>query len=193
MFEIGKIFTNKEEKKELIVALTGKQKNLLEIKDEIITELNLTDFPCKIYMLEQKILDYYKIRRPIHILEADLSKIFSQLPESSELYKIDDKKVIFKPISKFPPVIRDLAFIIDKKIPAKEIISEITKIDKNVFIVDLFDEFESKKFGVNMKNIAFHVWYNSLEKTLPEKEINSLTKKITDVICKKYNAKIRDF
>lgn len=185
IFEIGDCFTKDKEFTQLAIAETGKNKKSLENLIVYLKEkLGLKELRLELFEVEQKILDKYKIRKKIIFARIDLEDIVPKLDKLPLEYKIIDKKVKYKPISRFAPTVRDLAFIADTKVDSNNIADDIKKVDNNILIVELFDEFVSEKFGKNKKNIAFHIWFqkSDVEKTI---------KDIIELISKKYSAKLR--
>ncbi|MCX6806915.1 MAG: phenylalanine--tRNA ligase subunit beta [Candidatus Berkelbacteria bacterium] len=185
VFEIENCFTKDKEFTQLIIAQNGSNKKQIEgLVSNIQTK-------CEILSVDQKILDYYKIRRPVIYTRIDIESLVSQIKKIPQKYNIDFKQIKYQPISKFPPTVRDLAFIVDKKVDTSKIIEEIKNTDKKILIVELFDEFMSDKFGSNKKNVAYHIWIQDLEKSPNEKEVNSIVDKILRRIEKKFSAKLR--
>ena len=192
IFEIGKVFhthgltqknsrTNAEEKWQLGILTTNKKANNIK---SILNQLNIS---TDIISADQKILDYLKIRKKVKYIVIDLNKI--KISAKDYLTKISNQK--YKKVSEFPPTVRDLAFIVDKKIDANQIQTQISHLDSHVLLVDLFDEFTSDKFGKNKKNIAYHIWLQNLKKPMNAREVDKITKEIINKIEKKYQAKLR--
>ncbi|MDA2936595.1 phenylalanine--tRNA ligase subunit beta, partial [Patescibacteria group bacterium AH-259-L05] len=99
---------------------------------------------------------------------------------------------IYFPISQYPPIKRDLAFLIDKKVPWGQVVREIKDIDPLIDEIELFDIYESKRFGAK-RNIAFHIVYQSYKRTLTSEEIDKIQKNIGKVLEHKFKAQLRDF
>jgi len=194
-FEIGNVFNKSQEKKQLILATTGNPAIFKAIISSFQQEFKINHLPFKISAPDQKNLDYFKIRKPISILEIDLDNLYQmiKIPISQLKSPIFWQKPHFRPISKFPPTIRDFAFIINKKISAQKVATEIKKTSPSVFLVELFDEYISDKFGKDMKNLAFHVWLSDEKKTLSDAEVVKISQAISKKIKNKFNAKLRDF
>ena len=94
-------------------------------------------------------------------------------------------------MSKFPAVTRDLAFIVDRKVNVENLANDIYCVSNLINRVELFDEFASNKFGKDKKNIAYHIYLQSTEKTLNDPEAEKIINKIIMNIEKKYLAKLR--
>ena len=97
------------------------------------------------------------------------------------LVRMATEEVEYRPISKYPAVKRDIAVFVPLKTKVIEIMDVIENTAGMLLIdTDLFDIYESEEKG--RKSFAFHLIFQSQEKTLSEKEINGLMNKITDAI-----------
>lgn len=181
IFEIEKVFEKDAEKWQLAVVTVGKPENMLS---SALQSLNLQ---VKIENVDQKVLDAYKIRRPVKFFICDVDKI--NIKKNKLKNEISENK--YQLISKFPPTIRDLAFIVNNKKDTLEIEKEIRQISENILLVELFDEFSSDKFGKDSKNIAYHVWIQNMSDPVSEKESQEIVSKIIQLVENKFKAKLR--
>lgn len=99
----------------------------------------------------------------------------------------------YEKIPKYPSAVRDLAFVVDSKILYNNIKKEIKNFSSLVKEVQLFDIYEGEGLGKNKKNLAFHIIYQSLDRTLTAAEIEAEQKKLIKILEKKFFAQIRDF
>ena len=101
-------------------------------------------------------------------------------------------KVVSKEISKFPPVKRDLALLIDAKTPFSEIekiaFASEKKLLKEVY---LFDVYEGKNLEAGKKSYAASFILQDKEKTLNDKQIDAIMQKIITNLEEKLGAKLR--
>ncbi len=103
-----------------------------------------------------------KIKKPFVIFEIDFDKLF----------EIKKEKVIFKKISKFPLVARDLAIFVDIKTEVDQVKEVIKKTGgKNLEEIKLFDIFKEEK--KNKKSFAFHLKFSDPQKTLSGEEVEA--------------------
>jgi len=100
-------------------------------------------------------------------------------------------KDMYSPIEKHPAAIRDIAFVVDKKILYNEIRDVFFKSSDLIREVELFDIYEGDKIGKDKKSLAFHVTYQG-ERTFTSEEIDELQKKLIKNLEEKFEAKIRD-
>lgn len=179
VFEIGVVFA-KDEKWQCRIAQVGAQ-NLIK---DALNKLKVNVEPQKI---EQNILQFYKIRRPVFMQIIDLDKIDVEVQD----IETADKKFGFREISKFAPTVRDLAFVVGKNISAEDISKTIKESAKEIFLVELFDEFSSEKLGINMKNLAYHIWMQDTKKPMDAENVEKIIKQIINNIEQKFDAKLR--
>ena len=95
------------------------------------------------------------------------------------------------PISRFPTVSRDLAFVIDKNVTAAEIIKLIKVAGKGIVKeVNVFDVYEGVNIAPNKKSVAINITLNS-DHTLTDKEIVDVMDKIKFELNKKFDIELR--
>ena len=136
-------------------------------------------FMCE---LNKKILNKYSLDTKIYYAEIDISKI--------DISKINTK---YKEVSKFPSSRRDVSMILDSKINFDEIKRLSFSVDKNILKeVNLFDVYQDKSMGNDKKSYAISFMFNDFKKTLTDKHIDQVMKKIIDGFIKELNAQIRD-
>ena len=124
------------------------------------------------------------VKKEVAIAEISLKEFFYLSNEEG------DKQ--FKEYEKFPPAMRDLAFVVDEKILYNDIKEEIENYHEHIKEVELFDIYQGKKLGSGKKNLAFHIIYQS-DKTLTSEEIDKLQQGLIKKLEEKLGAKIRDF
>ena len=119
----------------------------------------------------------------VYVAEINLAKLFS----------FRTKKMGYKEISKFPGIKKDVAFILDKKINASEVIDVIKKAGGKLLTdIKIFDVYTGENVGENEKSIAFSLNFEDMSRTLTEDEVMAVFNNIIDTVSNKLNAKIRD-
>jgi len=101
-------------------------------------------------------------------------------------------KITYIDISKFPAVQRDLAIVVDKNLLYEQVEKATwgAKVNK-LTSVNLFDVFESEKLGINKKSMAVSFTFLDKEKTMTDKDIDSMMSTIIGHYEKELNAEIR--
>lgn len=94
---------------------------------------------------------------------------------------------------KYPPIIRDLAFVVNGKILYNDLRSAILKFNSLIKSVELFDVYIGNKLAADEKSLAFHINYLSAERTLKSEEIDLLQADLINHLAEVYEAKLRDF
>ena len=95
-------------------------------------------------------------------------------------------------VSDYQKVVRDFAFVIDEKYSSGEIISLVKKIDKELIKdVKIFDVYQGDNITSGKKSIAFNVTLEPKDKTLSEKDIEQISKKIISTVQEITGATLR--
>lgn len=90
-----------------------------------------------------------------------------------------EKEKEYRPISKYPAVIRDLAILVPWNIRVVEVLDVVEGAGGKLLIdVDLFDVYEGSEVGAEKKNFAFHLIFQSPDRTLTDKEVDILMQKV---------------
>jgi phenylalanyl-tRNA synthetase beta chain len=101
--------------------------------------------------------------------------------------------VVAKPVSKYPEVKRDLAFLLDEAIIAQDVINCINSaVTKKLVNCSIFDVFSSDKLSKGIKSVAVNLFFQDITRTLEDAEIKADTDNIINHMQTKLNAKLRD-
>jgi phenylalanyl-tRNA synthetase alpha chain len=129
-----------------------------------------------------------------------LAIISMELPDIRLLWSTDErvKKQLhmgtkFVEVSKYPPVIRDISFIVPKTFAPNNYFDLVRDIAGDlVEQVELIDEYSNdEKFGADKKSYAYRIIYRSSERTLTNEEVDVLHKKIEEETVKEFSATVR--
>ncbi len=94
-------------------------------------------------------------------------------------------------LPKFPAVSRDLAFVIDEEIEYNDISQELQPSGGLVAKIELFDVYRGEELGEGKKSLAFHIWYQSPERTLTSQEVEEAEKVMIQRMSERFAAKVR--
>jgi phenylalanyl-tRNA synthetase beta chain len=124
----------------------------------------------------------YDISSALFVLEFDVST----------LMQAADNNFTFKPISKFPDVYRDSAFLIDHEVSAEAILSTLQGTKSNLIEnITLFDVYSGKGIPEGKKSVAIRVNYRSNERTLTDEEITKVHNRLVKTMDKSLSAQLR--
>jgi len=130
-----------------------------------------------------KKLQAFGIKQGVQYIQFDVAGI---------LNAYQSKKVVYKEVSKYPSIERDLALVIDKATPFALIESSIAEAKVEALSsTRVFDIFESDKLGEGKKSVAINFVFNALDKTLTDVEIDAMMKKLIQLFEKNIQAEIR--
>ena len=131
------------------------------------------------------------------------NKILKKFDIEQEVYYADmDWKVLMKEtakvkvqqeeISKFPPVKRDLALLVDNSVRFADIEKVAYDTDRRLLrSVNLFDVYEGKNLPQGKKSYAISLIIQDTEKTLVDKQIDNLMQKFVKAFESKLGATLR--
>jgi len=96
------------------------------------------------------------------------------------------------PVPSYPPVLEDLAVVVDETLPASDVEAVIHKAGGSLLVdVRLFDLYRGDQVGPGKKSLAYSLTYQSPEKTLTDKVIAKVRKKIVRALEKELGAALR--
>lgn len=123
------------------------------------------------------------IEKNVYVAEINLDK----------LLKNRVSKLKYKEVSKYPKVVKDLAFIVEKNINSEDIVKVIKKSGgKTLTNIEVFDLYTGENVKENEKSIAYSLTFEDMNKTLSDEEVMLIFNKIINDVEVKLNAKLRD-
>ncbi|MBV8255918.1 MAG: phenylalanine--tRNA ligase subunit beta [Chitinophaga sp.] len=128
-------------------------------------------------------LKQFDIKQPVWFADFNWDKMIGLLQKSDNFYK---------EIPRFPAVRRDLALVLDRQVKFAAV-EAAAKAVKSPLLQDinLFDVFESEKLGANKKSYAVSFTFLDSQKTLTDKEIDSVMDKLVKNFQTQLQAEIR--
>jgi len=120
----------------------------------------------------------------------DIRLLWSDDPRVKKQLHMGQK---FVEVSKYPPVVRDISFIVPKTFSPNDYFDLVRDIAGDlVEQVELIDEYANDaKFGADKKSYAYRITYRSSERTLTNDEVDALHKKIEEATAKEFGAVVR--
>ena len=120
-------------------------------------------------------------RERVYVADIDLTAALKYMKNA----------VKYERVVKYPEVTRDLAIVLDKNVLVGNMIDDLKKVSSLIENIDIFDIYEGEKIDGDKKSVAISIVLRDKNKTLTEKEINSVIEKVLDTISKNYNGEIR--
>jgi len=167
----------------LFESLNIKEKDyeIQKIKDglEIVLKKDKSQVIGSILYLDKEEKDKYSLEGSIVAFEFNVL-----------LLKSLKNPIHYQELPQYPSALRDISFLIDKKILIGEIIKNIKDASNLLESLELFDIYEGKNIPNNKKSLSFHLVFRAKDRTLSSEEIDEEMTKIT-IILKQLGAEIR--
>ena len=125
-------------------------------------------------------------------LDIETDVYYAELSWTLLMKEIKKSKVTFSEISKFQAVKRDLALLLEKNVQFAEIEKIATESERKLLKdVALFDVYEGKNLPAGKKSYAVSFYLQDEGKTLNDKQIDAIMKKIQTNLEQKLGAQLR--
>ncbi len=120
----------------------------------------------------------------------DIRLLWSKDERVQKQLKLGQK---FVEVSKYPPIVRDISFIVDKSFEPNNYFDLIRDIGGDlVEEVELLDKYENaEKFGADKVSYTYRITYRSTERTLETSEVDPLQDEVYSQTAKQFNAELR--
>ncbi len=125
---------------------------------------------------------------------ADIrDEVLYAMIEWDTLIQIAGKQpLIYREVPRFPEVRRDLALLLDARVPFSDIEQIAGRVEKKILKeVNLFDVYKDEKLGQNKKSYAVSFVFQDENKTLTDKEVDRIMEKLARAFTQKLEAIIR--
>jgi phenylalanyl-tRNA synthetase beta chain len=121
-----------------------------------------------------------------------------ELPQAPVLFELDLEALlashipVYRELSKFPPVIRDLAVVVGEAVPA-QVLLEAMLGSRPAVVQDLwlFDLYRGKGVEAGKKSLAFRVVMQDTSKTLTDAEAEAAMAQLLQLLARCVGAKLR--
>ncbi|MBI2960592.1 MAG: phenylalanine--tRNA ligase subunit beta [Betaproteobacteria bacterium] len=121
-----------------------------------------------------------------------------ELPSAPVLFELEAAPLMrlrlpqFAEVSKFPPLIRDLAVVLPESVPVQALLEAFERArTAAVREIGLFDIYRGAAVGDGQKSLAFRVVMQDTARTLTDGEADAAVARLTEVLVTKFGAKLR--
>lgn len=134
-------------------------------------------------IVSKKQTSKFEISSPVYYADINWNSLMKLIKKA---------KIRYYEIPKYPSVSRDLALLLDKRIDFSEIERIAFMTDKKyIKEVNLFDVYEGNNIEEGKKSYAINFVLQDDNKTLNDKQIESIMQKLENNLCKNLNCKVR--
>ena len=133
--------------------------------------------------LHPEVREQYELpETPLAAAVLDMKAVIDLIPDRFEIV----------PVPAYPPVLEDIAIIIDESVSAESVERVIFNAGgKKLVNVEMFDLYRGKQIGEGKKSLAYNLTYQAPDRTLTDKEVGKIRKKIIRRLEEELGAKLR--
>jgi phenylalanyl-tRNA synthetase beta chain len=117
-----------------------------------------------------------------HVVEFDVASLCEAAGAAGRRYR---------PVSRFPSVVRDLALVLDEGQAAGDVVAAVRGSSPFVRDVDVFDVFTGKGIPPGQKSLGIRIRYQADDRTLTDEEVNAARGEAVKVLAAEFGAKLR--
>ena len=131
-------------------------------------------------------------KKILKMIDIDNEVYFAELSWNALMKEIKKVRISFREISKFPEAKRDLALLADKNVTFADIKKTAMECERKLLKnIVLFDVYEGKNLFPGKKSYAVSFYLQDNEKTLNDKQIDSIMSKIQKNLNDKLGINLR--
>ncbi|MBI4185756.1 phenylalanine--tRNA ligase subunit beta [Candidatus Berkelbacteria bacterium] len=195
IFELGHVFSSSGETIHIGIGLASQTKIdtawVVRLADAVGLDSATLLTRLSVTKPSVDLLAAYKIRKQsVSLIEFSLDALDDarRIPAH---YHIPSETFVYRPLSKFPPVVRDVAVVVDRTLSADVIVEHLKTLDPRIELVELFDHYISPKLGPTVKSLAFHLYYADATQTLTDEDVGAIHKSVVVSLQTVFQATIR--
>ena len=132
--------------------------------------------------LHPDVRETYDLPDPVFLAELDLEALRKHAADAPQ----------YQPVSRFPAVTRDVAFLLPKDVPAEKAERAIRQAaGEHLESLTLFDAFEGRPLPAGQRNLAFSLAFRLADRTLTDEEVDEVQGKMVDKLSRALGATLR--
>jgi phenylalanyl-tRNA synthetase beta chain len=119
---------------------------------------------------------------PVLVADLNMDLLVSLIPDRYDV----------QPVPAYPPVLEDLALIVDEGMPARRVAEVIQQGGGRIVTnITLFDVYRSEQIGKGKKSLAYSLIYQSADKTLTDNDVAQVRQRIIRRLDQELGARLR--
>ncbi|MBN1272059.1 MAG: phenylalanine--tRNA ligase subunit beta [Candidatus Aminicenantes bacterium] len=133
--------------------------------------------------LKEKILAAFSLKETVYAAELNIGSLLARQPSP----------LIYKPVGKYPSVVRDMSFIVDQKVTYNELKEGVDSLSiPTLESFELYDRFSGSSIPIGTVSLSFRFVFRHPERTLLTEEVDNFLKRIMASIGKKFSVQLRE-
>lgn len=127
----------------------------------------------------------FDLKQAVFVAEVSLTKLVEIAVEKSAIN--------YKPVTKYPEIERDLAFVIRREAPVQTLVDTIkTAADSSILaLITVFDVYEGDKIDSSQKSVSIRLKFSDSEETMTTEQIDAIIEKIIVSVEQKFATTFR--
>ena len=110
----------------------------------------------------------------------------------ARLAALQTRELEYRPIARYPALVRDCAVLVPQQTRVAEVLGALeTAGGALLSSADLFDAYEGRELPKGKKNLAFHLMFQSSERTLKDKEVDDIMSRMMQALEERPEWKVR--
>jgi phenylalanyl-tRNA synthetase beta chain len=102
------------------------------------------------------------------------------------------RQPVYREVSRFPLVRRDLAVTVDRELPAGEVLAAIRESGgPHLASVEIFDRYRGPGVPDDRQSLAFHLVFQRADRTLTDEEVAAATDRVVRTLDRRFGGKLR--
>ncbi|GMR22974.1 MAG: phenylalanine--tRNA ligase subunit beta [Acidobacteriota bacterium] len=144
-------------------------------------EIRVADTPVGVVgQVHPKTAQTFGLGQDVYLLEVTLDELVPHVPPVAH----------YRPFSKYPAVVEDLAVVVDREQTAATVLAEIA-LHPLVANARVFDEYTGEQVPEGKKSLAFAVSYQAPDRTLTDVDVAKAREKIVSRLRARCGAELR--
>lgn len=132
--------------------------------------------------LHSEVAQAFDLKRPVFAFDLNFDRLFA----------LRGPATVFKGLPKFPPVPRDMALIVDDKMPVEMPFEFIRSLNEPLMeSVEIFDIFRSDSIGAGKKSVGYRLTYRAPDRSLTDEEVNALHEELIRKVTDRFGVSLR--
>jgi phenylalanyl-tRNA synthetase beta chain len=135
--------------------------------------------------LHPNLVQRLKLRQAVYVFEMNAEVLY-------KAYKQTDAVKTVAPVSAYPAVKRDMAFLAPVTLSHQNVLDALKALqDPLVRGIELFDEYRSEQLGAGKRSLAYRLTFQSDEGTLTDTEVDSRFNRIKESLAQQLAVEFR--
>ena len=116
------------------------------------------------------------------VAELDMVRVVQYCP----------RRIVFRPLPRFPAVLRDVAVVVDSGFQAQQILDAISEVAPPlVEEARVFDQYAGAPIPEGKKSVAYSISYRAADRTLTDEEVNALHEDLVARLVERLPVEVR--